>query len=283
MLNIAAIQMASGPNLSANLSEAGRLIKIAAQKDTQLCVLPENFAFMGMTDADMIALKEQEGEGKIQRFLAQQAERYGLWLVGGTIPLACDKPDKVRSACLLYNPQGELVARYDKIHLFDVSLGDAPEDQYHESETFDAGKHVVVADTPLGRIGLAVCYDLRFPELFRAMHQQNVEIIVLPSAFTAMTGRAHWELLVRTRALENLCYVIAANQGGYHVNGRETYGDSMVVDPWGVVLARHPINAGVICASLDMNRQKDLRHSMPVLEHRRFRFECIDDPSRPTH
>jgi deaminated glutathione amidase len=267
--HIAAIQMASGPNIHANLTEAGRLVRNAAERGIKLCVLPENFALMGMTEQDKVAQAEAPGNGQIQDFLAATAARYGIWLVGGTVPLAAET-GKTHAACLVFDANGAQVARYDKIHLFDVTLSERPEDHYRESETVVAGNSVVVVDTPCGRLGLAICYDLRFPELFRAMHQQDVEVIAIPSAFTAFTGRAHWEVLVRARAIENLCYVIAANQGGYHVNGRETYGDSMIVDPWGVILARQPRNAGIICATLDTPHLRTLRQSLPALTHGRF-------------
>jgi nitrilase len=278
MIPIAAVQMASGPNVNANLNEAARLISQTAQAGARLVVLPENFALMGMTEHDKLAVCEAEGQGPIQEFLSQQAMRHGIWLVGGTIPLRAEAPDKVRAACLLYNDQGRQVARYDKIHLFDVSLSDKAEDRYVESASIEAGNQVVVVpDTPVGRLGLAVCYDLRFPELFRGMVNQRVDCIALPSAFTAFTGRAHWEVLVRARAIENLCYVIAANQGGYHVNGRETYGDSMIVDPWGIILARLPRNSGIIGASLDPERLKQLRGTFPTLEHRRIGCQTPPD------
>lgn len=269
-MHIAAIQMASAPNVPANLTEAARLIRSSAECGLKLCVLPENFALMGMTEQDKVAIKETPGYGPIQEFLAQQAERYGMWLVGGTIPLAADDPNKIRAACLVFNDKGEQVARYDKIHLFDVTLSEQEEDHYRESETIEAGDQVVVVDTPCGKLGLAVCYDLRFPELFRAMAEQGVELIAVPAAFTALTGRLHWEVLVRARAIENMCYIVAANQGGFHVNGRETYGDSMIVDPGGVILARHPRNAGVICTSIDMEHLRSVRQNLPALEHRKL-------------
>lgn len=270
MIHVAAIQMASGPNLSANLAEASKRIAQAAAGGAKLCVLPESFALMGMHDSDAFSVAESEGDGPIQAFLAEQAARHHLWLVGGTMPMATETPNRVRAACFLVNDQGQTVARYDKIHLFDVSLTENPQDRYRESETYQPGDEVVVADTPFGRLGMAVCYDLRFPELFRALVEKGAEIIALPAAFTALTGRAHWEVLVRARAIENLSFVIAAGQGGYHVNGRETYGDSMVVDPWGIILARHPRNAGVACAEIDLERLRGLRQNLPALTHRRI-------------
>ena len=269
MHKVAAVQMASGPNVNANLIEAARLISMTVDAGAELVVLPENFAIMGMTEFDKVKIREADGHGPIQEFLAEQAAKHEIWLVGGTIPLAAHEPDKVRSACLLFDAQGHRVTRYDKIHLFDVSLPGNGE-RYNERETIEYGDQVVVVDTPFGRLGLAICYDLRFPELFRQMVDQGVEIIALPSAFTAMTGRAHWETLVRARAVENLSYVIAAAQGGYHVNGRETYGDSMIVDPWGTVLDRLRHGSGFVIAELDMAFLKSTRRNFPALEHRKM-------------
>ncbi|VAW99515.1 FIG003879: Uncharacterized subgroup of the nitrilase superfamily [hydrothermal vent metagenome] len=269
MSKVAAIQMASGPNVNANLIEATRLITMAADAGAELVVLPENFAIMGLSEFDKVKIREADGQGAIQDFLNEQAAKHGVWLVGGTIPLAAHDADKVRSACLLIDGQGQRVARYDKIHLFDVALPDNGE-CYVESETIEEGDQVVVVDTPFGRLGLAICYDLRFPELFRQMASQGVEFIAIPSAFTAITGAAHWEPLVRARAIENLCYVIAAGQGGYHVNGHETYGDSMIVDPWGRVLDRLPSGSGFVLAELDMGNLESTRRNFPVLEHRRM-------------
>lgn len=265
---IAAIQMASGSNVSANLNEAARLILEAVNMGAQLVILPENFALMAMHSADTLKVREMSGKGPLQDFLSQQAARHGIWLVGGTIPLIANDTYKASASCLVFDNTGKCVARYDKVHLFDVSV--TAEEHYCESDTFEAGTQVTVTDTPFGRLGLAICYDLRFPELFRCMLTQGVEIISVPSAFTAVTGRAHWELLVRARAVENLCYVIAANQGGYHVNGRETYGDSMIIDPWGVVLTRLNRGAGVICADINLENQATVRRNFPVLQHRKI-------------
>lgn len=269
MSRVAAIQMASGPNISANLYETDRLIGLAADAGAHLVVLPENFALMGMKEQDKVRAREPEGKGPIQKFLAEQAKKHGIWLVGGTIPLEAEDENKIRAACLLYDDKGQQVARYDKVHLFDVRIEESAEN-YVESETIEPGGEVRVVETPFGRLGLAVCYDLRFPEMFRQMLQQNVELIAMPSAFTAITGKAHWEVLVRARAIENLCYLIAAGQGGYHANGRETHGDSMIVDPWGVVLDRLPRGSGIVVADLDLTRLKALRRSFPVLEHRKI-------------
>lgn len=269
MTRVAAIQMASGTNVGANLTEAGRLISHAAKSGAKLVVLPENFAIMGITEYDKLKVKEQDGKGPIQDFLADQAAKHGIWLVAGTVPLAAHAPDQVRAACLVFDHKGKRVARYDKIHLFDVRIQESGEN-YNESQTIEHGDQIVVLDTPFGKLGLAVCYDLRFPEMFRAMVDQGVEIIAIPSAFTAITGKAHWEVLVRARAIENLCYVIASAQGGYHIGGRETHGDSMVVDPWGNVLDRLYRGSGVVYADIDTTYMRGVRRNFPCLAHRRF-------------
>lgn len=269
MKRVAAIQMASGPKVSANLTEAGRLISNAVKAGAQLVVLPENFAIMGKSEQDKVKLREVEGKGQIQSFLAEQASRNRIWIVGGTIPLAASDSGHVRAACLLYDDQGEVRARYDKVHLFDVHLAENSE-TYNESETIEPGSEITVVDTPFGKLGMAVCYDLRFPELFRSMVDKGVEVIAVPSAFTAITGRAHWDVLVRSRAIENLSYIIAAAQGGYHINGRETHGDSMIVDPWGVVLDRLPRGSGTVVADLDLDKIRNTRRHFPVLQHRKI-------------
>lgn len=269
MLRVAAVQMASGPNVGANLIEAEKLIARAAAQGAKLVVLPENFAVMGMHEQDKVKLGEPHGRGPIQEFLAQMATRHGLWLVGGTIPLACDDPGRIRAACLVFDPSGREAARYDKAHLFDVRVESSGE-EYAESSTIQPGDTPVLCDTPFARLGVAVCYDLRFPELFRRLLDGGMEMLVVPSAFTAVTGKAHWETLVRARAIENLCYVVAADQGGYHRNGRETHGDSMVVDPWGTVLDRLARGSGVVVADFNRERVKSIRHSFPAVKHRRF-------------
>jgi len=265
---VAAIQMASGPNVSGNLDEAHRLIAEAVEQGACMVVLPEFFAIMGMSDGDKVAVREQPGDGPIQAFLSKTARQFRIWLVGGSIPLAAHTPDKVLNSCLVFNEKGEQVARYDKIHLFSLKLGS---ESYNEARTIEPGNEVVVVDSPFGRVGLAVCYDLRFPELFRAM--KDVDIIVLPAAFTETTGKMHWEFLVRARAIENLAYVVAAAQGGYHVNGRETHGNSMIVDPWGRVLDRLPRGSGVVIAEVNPSYQESLRTSLPALTHRVL-FSC---------
>jgi len=260
---VAAIQMASGPNVAGNLAEARRLVTNAAEAGAKLVVLPEFFAIMDMNERDKVAVRETPGDGPIQQFLSETARRHKIWLVGGSIPLAAATDNKVLNSCLVFDETGTQVGRYDKIHLFNLELGN---ETYNEAATIEAGCDVVVIDSPFGKIGLAICYDLRFPELFRAM--AGVDIIVLPSAFTATTGKMHWEPLVRARAIENLSYVIAAAQGGYHVNGRETHGHSMVVDPWGRVLDELPRGSGVVVAEINPSYQASLRKSLPALSHR---------------
>ena len=267
---VAAVQMATGPNVSANLLEAERLIRKAADEGAGLVVLPENFSFMGKRDADLLTRREPDGEGPLQTFLSDVAARYGIWLVGGTIPLSAGDADRARSAALVYSERGERVARYDKIHLFDVDVPGANE-RYVESATIEPGNETVVLDSPFGRLGVAVCYDLRFPEMFRQMLDSDVELLVIPAAFTATTGKAHWETLVRARAIENLAYVVAAAQGGYHANGRETHGHSIIVDPWGAVLAQVPRGNGCICHALDKDFQASVRRSFPAIGHRRLK------------
>ncbi|WP_347988876.1 carbon-nitrogen hydrolase family protein [Methylomonas sp. AM2-LC] len=267
----AAIQMASGPQVSANLLEADKLIAEAAKAGSKLVALPENFAIMGMKEQDKVKVREPDGIGPIQDFLAATAKKHNVWLIGGTIPLVAEQSGKVRAACPVYNELGQRVARYDKVHLFDVSVPDTSE-EYRESDSVEAGNDICVLDTPFGRLGIAVCYDLRFPEFFRLMNKdhQNIDILVIPSAFTAKTGAAHWEVLLRARAIENQCYVIAPNQGGFHRNGRQTYGHSMIVDPWGVVLDCYKTGSGFVSAEIDGHRLEKTRTSFPVLQHRRF-------------
>jgi deaminated glutathione amidase len=258
---IAAVQLASGPNVKGNLNEAGRLIEMAAALGAKLVALPEYFAIM--RDDDKVKAREQPGAGPIQDFLAATARKHGIWLVGGSVPLESSSPGKVRNSCLVFDDKGKLAARYDKIHLFGFAMG---KERYEEERTIEPGRDVVTVDTPFARIGLSICYDLRFPELYRAM--KPVDIILVPSAFTETTGKAHWEPLIRARAIENLAYVLAPAQGGYHLNGRETHGDSMIVDPWGVVLDRLPRGSGVVSAGVNLQHLRNLRQSLPALTHR---------------
>lgn len=262
-VKIAGIQMASSPNVSSNLIEAERLITLAVAQGAKIIVLPEYFCIMGIKETDKVAVRENIGDGPIQRFLAKMAKEHKIWLIGGTVPLVSNFAKKVRNSCLVYNDKGEQVARYDKIHLFGLDLG---AEHYHEENTIEPGDSVVVVETPYGKIGLSVCYDLRFPELYRAMGE--VDMIVVPSAFTETTGKAHWESLIRARAIENLCYVIAPAQGGYHVSGRETHGNSMIVDPWGVILDRLPRGSGIVLANINRDYQASLRSSLPALKHK---------------
>jgi nitrilase len=268
-MKVAALQMTSGADVAANLNEARGLLQEAHSHDANLAVLPENFAFMGMHDADKLAIGESEGAGPIQDFLAETSQHLGLWIIAGTIALRVAGDRRVAAASLVYDAQGKCVARYDKIHLFDVEIPERAE-SYRESANMAPGKTPTVVDTPVGRIGLAVCYDVRFPELFRNLSADGAELFVLPSAFTAPTGRAHWETLLRARAIENLSYVVAPAQSGFHPNGRETYGDSMIIDYWGRVLARLPRGRGCIAADVDLVRQAEVRRSFPALTHRVF-------------
>jgi len=265
----AAVQMASGSNVTANLTEVGRLIDIAVQQGASLIVLPENFALMPVDEAERINAAEEFGSGTIQEFVSAKAAQHKVWIVAGTLGIKSSSSDRIYSTSILYGESGEVRGRYDKMHLFDVSLENGEE--YAESRIFEAGNTVTVVDTPFGKLGIAVCYDLRFPELFRAMLDEGANIFALPSAFTSRTGRAHWEVLVRARAVENLAYVIAAGQGGYHVNGRETHGDSMIVNPWGEILDRLPRGSGVVVAGIDINMQQRVRASLPSIDHRRIR------------
>ena len=271
----AAIQMASGPMLAANLEEAARLIAEAARREADLVVLPESFALISDDNAATLAARETPGAGPIQDFLRRQARQHRVWICAGAVPLACDRDDKIRPAYLLYDKSGRQVARYDRIHLFDVTVIGSTTEQYQESKVMDAGGDVVVATTPFGRLGLAASYDLRFPELFRAMVVTGVDVILLPAAFTSVTGKAHWEPLVRARAVENLCYVVAAAQGGYHSNGRATHGDSMIVDPWGTILERLAKGTGVISSEIDSERIERIRANFPTIDHIRLGFHAL--------
>jgi deaminated glutathione amidase len=265
-MKVAAIQMTSGADVAINLAQARELLQQARDKGATLAALPENFPFMGLNDADKRAVGEADGSGPIQDFLAATASQLGLWIVAGTMPMKA--PDgRVSAASLVYDAGGKRVGRYDKIHLFDVDIPGKAE-AYRESAHVAPGSQAVVVDTPVGRVGLTVCYDIRFPELFRKLSAAGAQILTVPSAFTAPTGRAHWETLLRARAIENLCYVIAPAQSGFHANGRETYGDSMIIDHWGTVLQRLPRGQGCVVADVDLNRQAAARTSFPALTHR---------------
>ncbi len=270
-MRVAAIQMTSGPDVSANLEQARELLEEAAARGARLAALPENFSFMGLKDADKRAVAEADGEGPAQDFLAGISRRLKLWIVGGTVPLraGADSDGRVAAASLVYDPDGRRAARYDKIHLFDVDIPGRIE-AYRESRHVAPGAAAAVVDTPAGRLGLSVCYDVRFPELYRHLSAAGAQLLVVPSAFTAPTGRAHWETLLRARAIENLCYVLAPAQSGFHPGGRETYGDSMIVDYWGRILQRVPRGRGCAVAEVDLSRQAGVRESFPALAHRAF-------------
>ncbi|MDD5296094.1 MAG: carbon-nitrogen hydrolase family protein [Rhodocyclaceae bacterium] len=261
---MAAVQMVSGADVAENLRQAARLLAEAADRGARLAVLPEYFPLVSGDEFAKLSVCESEGEGPIQDFLREQAARHRLWLVGGSIPLKAEAPGKVRNACLVLDDRGQQVARYDKVHLFGFRKGD---ESYDESRSIEAGSKVVVCDTPFGRLGLAICYDLRFPEFFRAFGE--VDLIVLPAAFTYTTGQAHWELLLRARAVENQCYVLASAQGGTHPSGRVTWGHSMAIDPWGKVLDVCPTGPGLAMADFDRSHLDAIRESLPALKHRR--------------
>jgi nitrilase len=260
---VAALQMVSTPDRERNLEEAGRLIAEAAADGAKLVLLPEHFCFLGFKDADKLEIREPHGDGPIQRFLSDAARRHGVWVIGGTLPLTADEPSRVRNTTLVFAPDGQEAARYDKIHLFNFEKGG---DSFDEARTIQPGGTVETFEAPFGRVGLAVCYDLRFPELFRRMG--DCALMVVPSAFTYTTGRAHWEMLLRARAVENQCYVLAAAQGGTHENGRRTWGHSMLVDPWGEVVAVRAEGAGVVAGDLDLARIAEVRQSLPAWRHR---------------
>lgn len=262
-LRIAALQMVSTPRVGENLATAARLIGDAVAQGAELVALPEYFAIMGMSDGDKVRAREVDGRGPMQDFLASRAREYQIWLIGGSLPLWTDHPDKMLNSSLVYNPQGERVARYDKIHLFGFRQG---AECYDESATIEAGRQPVAFTTPFGRVGLSICYDLRFPELYRALGV--TDLLVLPAAFTETTGRAHWEILLRARAIENQCYVLAVAQGGRHENGRETHGNSMLIDPWGTILDRKLKGPGIVIGDLERARLTEVRSSLPALKHR---------------
>ena len=266
-MRIAALQTVSTTDVDRNLEAAARLIAQAAHAGAQLAALPEYFCLMGRRDEDKLAIAETPGQGPIQAFLAAQARTHGLWLIGGTLPLRSAAPDRVRNVCCVYAPDGTLAARYDKIHLFRFDNG---RESYDEARVLDAGSEPVALQAGQLRLGLSVCYDLRFPELYRRLGTPPCDLLSVPSAFTYTTGRAHWELLLRARAVENQCYVIAPAQGGLHENGRRTWGHSMVVDPWGEVLAVLPEGEGVVLAEVDAQRLATVRQQLPALEHRRL-------------
>ena len=262
---VAALQMVSTPEVMANLESADRLIAAAAAAGARLVALPENFYLIGRHEADKVRVREPEGEGPIQSFLAAAARRHRVWIVGGTAPISCADPGRIRSACLVFDDTGRRVARYDKMHLFRFEAGD---ERHDESRTLEAGESAVAVQSPFGRLALSVCYDVRFPELYRELG--DFDAMFVPSAFTVPTGAAHWETLLRARAIENQAYVIAPAQGGLHASGRRTYGHSMIVDPWGQVLAVRPEGEGVLLAEIDTERVQEVRASLPAVANRRL-------------
>ncbi|MEH6437769.1 carbon-nitrogen hydrolase family protein [Massilia sp. DD77] len=265
MTKIAAVQMVSTPRVGDNLATVRRLVGEAAAEGASLVALPEYWPIMGMSDTDKVAHAEQPGHGPIQDCMAGLAREHGIWLIGGTLPLVSPQDGKVLNTTLVYDPQGQAVSRYDKIHLFGFNKGS---ESYDEARTIVPGETIGAFEAPFGRVGLSICYDLRFPELFRAMGE--CALIVVPAAFTHTTGRAHWEVLLRARAIENQCYVLAAAQGGLHDNGRRTFGHSMLIDPWGEVKAVLPEGEGVVCGALDPAFLAGVRESLPALKHRKM-------------
>jgi nitrilase len=263
---VAAVQMVSAPEVAPNLEAAARLVAQAARAGARLVALPEYFCILGRHETDKVKVREPYGDGPIQEFVAGCARDNRVWVVGGTVPIECGDPARVRSACLVYDDAGKRVARYDKRHLFAFAHG---AEKYDESRTIEPGTASVALDSPFGRLGLSVCYDLRFPELYRAAGA--VDAWFVPSAFTAVTGAAHWETLLRARAIENQCYVVAPAQGGLHPNGRRTHGHTMIVDPWGEVLGARPEGEGVVTAELDPARLAEVRKSLPALDNRKIR------------
>jgi nitrilase len=266
-MKIAAVQMVSGTDAGCNSEAARRLVGQAAQAGAELVVLPEYFCLMGRTDRDKLGVAEAPGDGPLQRMLSNVARAHGIWLIGGTLPIATSDPERVLNANCVYAPDGSLAVRYDKIHLFKF---DSERDHYDEGRTIRAGNEPMSFRAGALKVGLSVCYDLRFPELYRALMNPPCDLIAVPAAFTHATGLAHWELLLRARAVENQCYVIAAAQGGQHENGRRTFGHSMVVDPWGKVLDVLTEGEGVVLADVDPLLLASVRQQLPALEHRRL-------------
>jgi deaminated glutathione amidase len=264
-VKIAAVQMVSTPRIEENIDTARRLIQQAAQQGAQLVLLPEYWPLMGMHETDKVTHAEQLAAGPIQKFMSEAARENGIWLIGGTLPMVAPEAGKVLNTMMVYNPAGEHVIRYDKIHLFSFTRG---KESYDEARTIVHGTKVATFDAPFGRVGLSVCYDLRFPELYRAMG--DCTLIVMPAAFTYTTGQAHWEVLLRARAIENQCYVLAAAQGGLHPNGRRTWGHSMLIDPWGEIKALLPEGEGVVIGDIEPQRLSGVRESLPALKHRKL-------------
>jgi len=274
MGKVAAIQMTSSHIVADNLAAAGELLREAKDAGADIACLPENFAFIGLRDADKLQVAEADGAGAAQSFLSDTARELKMWILGGTIVIRRDTDRRVTNSSLLIDAAGKRVARYDKIHLFDVTIPGRDE-QYRESTHVAPGRDIVIADTPVGKLGLSVCYDMRFPELYRQLVAQGAEWLAMPAAFTVPTGRAHWETLLRARAIENLCYVVAPAQAGTHTSGRETYGDSIIVDYWGQVLSRLAKGGGVITADIDLAKQAETRVRFPALDNRQLELPGV--------
>jgi deaminated glutathione amidase len=266
---VAAIQMTSSHVVADNLAAAGELLREAKEAGADIACLPENFSFIGLRDADKLQVAEPDGDGAVQTFLRDAARKHKMWILGGTIVIRGHDDRRVANASLLIDAAGNRVARYDKIHLFDVTIPGRDE-QYRESNHVAPGRELVIADTPVGKLGMSVCYDMRFPELYRELVSRGAEWLAMPAAFTVPTGRAHWETLLRARAIENLCYVVAPAQAGTHTSGRETYGDSIIVDYWGQVQSRLAKGTGVITAEIDLAKQAETRARFPALDNRQL-------------
>ena len=275
MKKIAAIQMSSSDNVDENLSQAEQLISKASSQGALLVVLPEMFAIMGKTPTDKVDVAEEYGNGKIQSFLSRCAKQYNIWIVGGTIPLQCEDKNKVRAACIVYDSTGKSVARYDKIHLFDAKLSET--ENYQESDTTEPGNSVVIIDSPVGKLGLVVCYDIRFPTLLTKLMNRGVEIITIPAAFTVKTGEAHWKLLTRARAVDTFSYIIGSAQSGAHASGRKTYGHTLIVNPWGTVVSEIAEAGNAIAyADIDLKQLREIRKSIPVLQHKKTLYDLTE-------
>jgi nitrilase len=259
--------MTSSHVVADNLAAAGRLLREAKDAGADIACLPENFAFIGLRDTDKRSIAEADGDGPVQKFLSDTARSLHLWILGGTINLRAGTDGRVANTSLLIDAHGKRVARYDKIHLFDVTIPGRSE-TYRESDTVVRGDRVVVADTPVGRLGMSVCYDMRFPELYRDLVSKGAEWLAMPAAFTVPTGKAHWETILRARAIENLCYVVAPAQAGTHTSGRETYGDTLIVDYWGTVMGRVASGIGFVSAEIDLAKQAETRSNFPALMNR---------------
>lgn len=278
MGKVAAVQMTSSHIVADNLAAAGDLLREAKDAGADIACLPENFSFIGLRDADKLQVAEADGTGAVQSFLSDIARKLKMWILGGTIVIRGDTDRRVANSSLLIDDAGKRVARYDKIHLFDVTIP-GREEQYRESAHVAPGRELVIADTPVGKLGLSVCYDMRFPELYRQLVSQGAEWLAMPAAFTVPTGRAHWETLLRARAIENLCYVVAPAQTGTHTSGRETYGDSLIVDYWGQVLSRLAKGTGVITAEIDLAKQAETRARFPALDNRQLGLPKVAVPA----